>query len=507
MVEGENIVFGQEGKRVETINTDVIELLKVKTPEVIQEENCLYLSCSTQGADIFYTTDGTQPTIYSDRYTGMILISEDTELRFFAMKNGMVNSDEVLYSAQYQHLFYLQAEEDNVEIGFNKGENTPNIEMSRDSIIWERMDTFGPVTLEHTGDRVYFRGTNDYLGTERKAASRAFHFNINGKTAAFGDITRMLSKKGKHLFDNTNTNAFAYLFHNCSGLTTAPELPTTKLAESCYYGMFQGCTSLNTSPELPATKLAESCYRGMFNGCTSLTTAPELPATKLAESCYHGMFNGCTSLTTAPELPATKLSESCYSGMFNGCTSLTTAPELPATELAQSCYYGMFENCTSLTTAPELPATELSKYCYYGMFKGCTSLTTAHELPATELAEGCYSYMFGGCSSLTTAPELPATELAQSCYSQIFYNCTSLTTAPELPAAKLEDYCYQNMFESCILISYIKCLAEDISAVYSTSKWLKGVSPTGTFVKSPQMTSWTSGVDGIPENWTVEDNQ
>ena len=34
----------------------------------------------------------------------------------------------------------------------------------------------------------------------------------------------------------------------------------------------------------------------MFYGCTSLTTAPALPATTLAESCYECMFADCTSL-------------------------------------------------------------------------------------------------------------------------------------------------------------------------------------------------------------------
>ena len=47
----------------------------------------------------------------------------------------------------------------------------------------------------------------------------------------------------------------------------------------------------------------------MFNGCTSLTTAPALPATKLANSCYAYMFEECTSLTTAPDLPAMELAE------------------------------------------------------------------------------------------------------------------------------------------------------------------------------------------------------
>ena len=36
----------------------------------------------------------------------------------------------------------------------------------------------------------------------------------------------------------------------------------------------------------------------MFNGCTALTTAPELPATTLANSCYQNMFSGCYNLNT-----------------------------------------------------------------------------------------------------------------------------------------------------------------------------------------------------------------
>ena len=35
----------------------------------------------------------------------------------------------------------------------------------------------------------------------------------------------------------------------------------------------------------------------MFSECTGLTAAPELPATALAESCYHYMFYECTGLS------------------------------------------------------------------------------------------------------------------------------------------------------------------------------------------------------------------
>ena len=124
-------------------------------------------------------------------------------------------------------------------------------------------------------------------------------------------------------------------------------------------------------------------------------------------------------------------------------------------------------------------------------------------LPATELSEYCYRSMFSGCTSLTTAPALPATTLAQYCYYSMFEGCTSLTTAPELPATTLVSSCYQSMFENCTSLNYIKCLATDISAYYCTSGWVYGVASTGTFVKSPNMTEWATGDNGIPSGWTV----
>ena len=244
---------------------------------------------------------------------------------------------------------------------------------------------------------------------------------------------------------------------------------------------------------------ARFCY--LFYGCTSLKTAPELPATTLASSCYAYMFEGCASLTKAPELPATTLAEDCYRNMFEDCTSLKTAPELPATTLAEGCYYIMFEGCTSLKTAPELPATTLAEDCYGWMFSGCTSLTTAPSLPVTTLADYCYYSMFSGCTSLTKAPSLPATTLARSCYGEMFRGCTSLETAPELPALKLADNCYIYMFDGCKKLNYVKMMAIDISAIGCLSNWLNDVSSSGTFVKH-SLATWDW--DGyIPSGWKV----
>lgn len=145
-------------------------------------------------------------------------------------------------------------------------------------------------------------------------------------------------------------------------------------------------------------------------------------------------------------------------------------------------FYKLFENVTSLVSAENLvlPATTLTSYCYYAMFYGCSGLTSAPSiLPATTLASYCYFYMFNRCN---------------------------LTAAPELPATTLVDSCYTYMFEMNANLNYIKCLANDISASYCTFSWTKGVSATGTFVKSTSMNDWTTGNNGIPNGWTVNDD-
>ena len=344
------------------------------------------------------------------------------------------------------------------------------LKYSFDGKTWNDWD--GGVSIE-PGQKMYVKGEDDYVwnsSTSGKLIRSTSYYNVGG------DISSLTNE----LVDVKNYT-FYKLFNGDNYIKDASNLilPATTLSNNCYGDMFNGCTSLTTAPSLPATKLSINCYYNMFSGCTSLVYAPALPATTLTSYCYSGMFSGCTSLITAPELPATTLSNHCYRSMFSGCTSLATAPALPATSLTNECYHAMFQGCNSLTTAPELPATTLGPWCYYDMFQNCTSLTTAPVLPATTFTSGCYSNMFSGCSSLTAAPELHATTLAAYCYQFMFYNCSNLNS--------------------------ITMLATDISAYDCLSSWVNGVSPTGTFTKSPEMTTLPTGASGIPSGWTVVD--
>ena len=308
-----------------------------------------------------------------------------------------------------------------------------------------------------SGDVIKVWGRNStYSYGEDSSDNSYFFFSSDCEFSVKGNIMSLIRPEGfESLFSFSESRVFSHLFYNCEHLIDAGNLvlPAMNLVDYCYYSMFNGCTSLSSAPEIQAITLANNCCQRMFCCCTSLTTAPELPATTLARECYYMMFKDCISLVNAPSiLPATTLTTLCYVNMFYNCSSLTEVPKLPATTLVGSCYSGMFANCTSLTTAPELPAAALAKRCYDGMF----------------------------------------------------YGCTSLSSSPELPATTLVPYCYNNMFGGCTKLNYIKAMFTTTPGTPYTKNWVSGVAATGTFVKNSAATWNVTGVNGVPDNWTIE---
>lgn len=288
---------------------------------------------------------------------------------------------------------------------------------------------------------------------------------LGTKTVAFGGAKGDLRLRGKSEYGTCasisganvifNVDLFPIVKVNCSGdirtLVDYENYANANTSSAKFTNLFKDAYELVSAPELPATDLADYCYANMFDGCISLVSAPELPATTMADHCYQGMFHDCTSLKSTPALPATSMAESCFACMFDGCSKLTSAADLQATSMAPNCCSEMFKDCKSLVSAPELPATSLADYCYVAMFWGCTSLEKAPELPATSLATGCYSNMFLNCSKL----------------------------------------------------NYVKMMALSASE-NELGGWLSGVASTGTFVKNKNATWEATGVNGIPEGWTVE---
>ena len=167
---------------------------------------------------------------------------------------------------------------------------------------WRKVEKDGKISFGGEYGDLRLRGTN-HNGT---AKDESYYSTIKFtdetvNVACTGDIRTLLDWKNYNIVKTDNAR-FCSLFETCSVLTSAPELPATKLADCCYYYMFWRCTNLTSAPVLPATTLAQECYSNMFADCTNLTSAPELPATKLAVHCYYSMFSNCPKLSSVTML-------------------------------------------------------------------------------------------------------------------------------------------------------------------------------------------------------------
>ena len=170
--------------------------------------------------------------------------------------------DDVLSEDDY---LTFTAEADGATVTLNVSSGS-NLQYNKNNSGWEDYTKGAQIDLENEGDYVRFSGTGTKFSSSK-------HFSITGKVACSGNVMSLRLNGGK--VQSLEDYCFQYMFYQCQGLTTAPELPETTLASRCYYGMFQGCTNLTKAPDLPATALANNCYFYMFNGCKNIRISDE----------------------------------------------------------------------------------------------------------------------------------------------------------------------------------------------------------------------------------------
>ena len=298
------------------------------------------------------------------------------------------------------------ANEDGVELAFFFNRSNASEEQENPNISFQKSTDGGLTWEEHTigvydpedgdtsdldiisldeGESVMFKGVNSEnftVGDPENGEGVYVGFYLDGSAIASGDITSIINGVGSDA--TIQFMQFYYMFYGCTGLTSAPALPATTLAEYCYQSMFSGCTGLTSAPSLPVTTLAAGCYSSMFQDCTGLTSAPALPATTLAEGCYNGMFIDCTGLISAPSLPATTLASNCYSSMFYGCTGMTSH-DIMMLNTSSNIFYGN-SSCTSLTIHAETPPT-IESNTITGLKADCAIYVPAASVDAYKAAQ------------------------------------------------------------------------------------------------------------------------
>lgn len=205
--------------------------------------------------------------------------------------------------AEYNPDFTFKADAEQKFKMITKGNYTiSKLQYSVNNGEWNDVVANEEVTFGGTNGDLRLRGTNTNGTASGRVAYSTIIFTNDVKVACTGDI-RTLLDWGNYSTVNTQNARFCHLFKDCAVLTSAPELPATKLAEDCYSDMFYGCTSLTSAPELKATTLANECYFHMFYKCTKLSTvtmlAPSDQISKTNSCCFDWLYNAGTDETVS----------------------------------------------------------------------------------------------------------------------------------------------------------------------------------------------------------------
>ena len=253
--------------------------------------------------------------------------------------------------AEYDPIVTFRAEKaQTFKMEVNSGYQISNLEYSVNGGNWTPVVAYKEVDFGGDNGTLRLRGKNHSGTSSENCIARSFitFTKENVPVACTGDIRTLLDWE-KYKTVNTENARFYGLFKDCKALTSAPELPATKLASECYSYMFKGCTNLKTAPALPATTLAQFCYQGMFKGCTNLKTAPALPAETLVYYCYHSMFQGCTNLTSVTMLASGEQIDQSTGCFDNWLYNAGTAEGITRTlKVKDADAYSMLERRSSL---------------------------------------------------------------------------------------------------------------------------------------------------------------
>ena len=245
-------------------------------------------------ADHFYS--GTRPAIHEIKrgykYDGDNAITMEANTDTYNALETPLTFEARTAGAKVAFNNYYIGEVSKVEFSTNGGAS------------WSEYDYNYEVTLTNVGDKVMFRGSNNYYATS--STDNYCYFSCSDDCYVYGNVMSLIDK------------------NNFATATTLTYVEGKAVFKRLFYQNTKIDIPASKDLVLPATTITSSCYMFMFYGCTGLTKTPyQLPAMTLEYSCYSDMFSGCSNITTAPVLPAPTLTTYCYSNMFHGCTKLS----------------------------------------------------------------------------------------------------------------------------------------------------------------------------------------
>jgi len=261
----------------------------------------------------------------------------------------------------------------------------------------------------------------------------------------------------------TKVEDASYMFYYCLYMKTPPDISAmTSIKDAS--NMFAECEKMRTPPDL-STMSSLTNASNMFYGCEYMTTPPDMSGLSSLTNA-HNMFYECKLMKTAPDLTKlTSLTDASY--MFYRCYYMTAPPDLSnLTSLKNAS--NMFAQCQRMETTPNLSHLSALTDASY-MFDCCSKMTTPPDLTKlSALTNAAYMFWWSG---ITTPPDLSG--LASLTNAEgMFACCEQMTTAPDLsPLTALTDG--SSMFENCSSLTIAPDLSNLTSLVKANSMFAK----------------------------------
>ena len=424
--------------------SDVAELAitQVATPTIQNNgSNAVSITCATEDATIFYTTDGTTPTTSGTEYTAPLTEGvSGVTIKAIAVKVNMLNSAVGSGSVTLQCA-------------------TPVIVRNSGGFSISSAFPTSGVTIYYTTNGDTPDNTSAHIPSGGSVINSS---TVTVKAMAVADGYDNSVVAEKYIMGNTYPEN--YLTFNVLTSGTICWKSFGSLERTISYRINgSSWTSIASTSEGATIDVNEYDVVEFKGSHTAYATS---------KSAYSGFEGGTATFNIEGNIHSLL-----YGDDFVGNNSLTNTTY-------QFC--SIFKNALVISAENLiLPATELKNDCYRAMFSMCTTLEKAPALPATTLATECYWYMFE-CCGITTAPDLLAPTLVSKCYGKMFVGCASLN------------------YIKCLATSGISSTNLDHWVGKKNDESTLGVAETGFFVKASDATTWsTTGTNGIPSGWMV----
>lgn len=335
-----------------------IDIFNVANPVITHEGNNLMISCETEDATIYYTTDGTEPTAGSSLYTLPVTIDSNCTIKAIAFKDGYNDSQVTTFEVDWIKICgYAVLDTSTGTLTFKYGpipegdnvfdtENTGTIGPWDRSVIktvifessfsaarptttegWFRSSTLltSISGIENLNTSEVTNMHNMFNGCSILECLDVSHFktsqvtNMNGM---FRECKKLQTLDVSH-FDTSNVTNMSYFFYNCNALE-ALDVSNFNTENVAYMGLvFGGCYKLT---ELNLTNFNTKnaiLMNNMFANCKNLTELDLSSFQTSLVSEMSGMFRKCEKLKTIYVGEGWTTENVIYSNMmFEDCTSL-----------------------------------------------------------------------------------------------------------------------------------------------------------------------------------------